>query len=507
MQPSKRIIVNTAAQYTRSIFNMVLGLISTRVILKTLGVDDFGIYSVVAGAVSLLSFITNALVVTTQRYLSVTQGEKNAEKSKTVFNNCLVLHLFIGLLIVTIMEILYPFLMNGFLNIPEVRLSSAKALYHTIVCVMWLTLVTSPFRAVIVSHENIVYISIIEVLDATFKLLIAFALYFINADKLFIYGVLLVGIQLFNLLALSIYAYSKFPECIMPRKDLVDTKYMKEIFSFAGWTMYNIGCNFGRTQGIAIALNKAYTTAINAAYGLGFQVSGGLSALSQSLANAINPQLMKAEGAGNRNKMLRLAEVESKFSFLFMAALSIPALFEIETLLQLWLGRVPEHSALFCRMVIMAALCDMLTFGLGSANKAIGDIRNYTLLIYTIKLSTLFVVILLLFARCPLYSIAIAYVVIEFISSIIRINFLKHTAGLNVRRFVRNVIFKEIIPICILVLACYCSIWFISWKYRFIITFIGPIILFLASIYFWGLCPDEKQVISNYLLKLRVQKK
>lgn len=173
MQVSNRIILNTIALYTRSIFNMVLALISTRVVLRTLGVDDYGIYSVVAGAVALLSFISNALVITTQRFLSVTQGEGNDEKLKRVFNTSLFLHFFIGLGIVAIMEALFPFLMNGFLNIPDARLFSAKVLYHTIVCVMYLALVTSPFRAAIVSHENIVYISVIEILDAVFKLLIA----------------------------------------------------------------------------------------------------------------------------------------------------------------------------------------------------------------------------------------------------------------------------------------------------------------------------------------------
>ena len=265
MEASKRIIINSIAQYTRSILNMVLALIATRVILKSLGVDDYGIYSVIAGAVSLLTFITSALVVTTQRFLSVTQGEQNVEKSKIVFNTSVILHFLVGIGIVVCLELLYPFLMNGFLNIPEQRLFSARVLYHTIACVMFLTLITSPFRAVIVSHENIVYISIIEVADAVFKLLIAISLNFVSSDKLIIYGVLLIGIQVFNFFALSIFAYRRYPECIRPSVTLVDKGYLKGLFSFAGWTMYNIGCNYGRTQGIAIALNKAYTTAMNTA--------------------------------------------------------------------------------------------------------------------------------------------------------------------------------------------------------------------------------------------------
>ena len=499
MEASKRIFVNSIAQYTRSILNMVLALVATRIILRTLGVDDYGIYSVVAGVVSLLTFITSALVVTTQRFLSVTQGENNIKKSKIVFNTSVVLHFFVGLGFVACLEILYLFLMNGFLNIPESRLFSAKLLYHAIVCVMFLTLITSPFRAVIVSHENIVYISIIEVADAVLKLLIAIALNFVSSDKLIVYGVLLIGIQVFNLFALFLFAYKRFPECILPTFSLVNRGYLISLFSFAGWTMYNIGCNYGRTQGIAIALNKAFSTAINTAYGLGFQVSGALSALSQSIANAINPQLMKAEGAGNRQRMLRFAEIESKFSFYMMAALSVPTIFEIERLLEIWLGEVPEYAPLFCRMVIVASLCDMTTFGLGPANQAVGNIRNYTLLIFTTKLMTLPIVIVALLLHCPIYYVAVAYVVIELLGSLLRIPFLKKTAGLNVTQFWQKVFAKELVPLIVLVVTCALCIFFVKWNNRFFITFFVSIILYIISIYFLGLCKDEKEFLSVFL--------
>lgn len=503
MENSKRIIYNTAAQYTRSILNMVLALISTRVILKTLGVEDYGIYSVVAGAVSLLSFITNALVITTQRYLSVAQGEHNLNKSKVVFNTSLILHLLVGLAVIAFMELLYPFLMNGFLNIPASRLLSAKVLYHTIVIVMFLTFITSPFRAVIVSHENIIYISIIEILDAVFKLLISMSLIFFHSDKLIVYGIFLIGIQVFNFLALSIYAIRNFKECIRPNLSLVDKGYMKGLFSFAGWTMYNIGCNYGRVQGIAFAVNKFFGAAVNAAYGLGFQVSGALSALSQSLANAINPQLMKAEGSGNRDKMLRFAEIESKFSLLMMAAFSIPTLFEMERILQLWLDVVPQYAALFCRMVILAALCDMLTFGLGSANQAVGNIRNYTLLIFTIKLLTLPLVILLLALHFPMYSIAIVYILLELISSLIRIPFLKKTAGMSVSRFARNVFQKELLPLLVIICVCLICVKLISWDYRFLLTYSISILSFLVVVYLFGLCDDEKVILVTFFSKIK----
>ena len=162
MQNSKKILINTSAQYIRALLNIILSFIATRVILNVLGVNDYGIYTLIAGVVSILSFLTSSLVITTQRYLSVTQGEKNLLKSKKIFNNSLILHLIISICVILILEAIYPLLFNGGLNIAEARIQAAKSLYHIVALILFFTFITSPFRAVLVSHENIVYISAIE---------------------------------------------------------------------------------------------------------------------------------------------------------------------------------------------------------------------------------------------------------------------------------------------------------------------------------------------------------
>lgn len=503
MQPSKRIIINTIAQYVRSIFGMVLSLIATRIILKSLGVDDYGIYSIIAGVVSLLSFITNALAVSTQRYLSVSQGYADMDEGNRIFNTSVILHLGVGVIIVLCLELLFPILMNGFLNIPDNRLEAAKVLYHLVVGILLSTLISSPYRAAIIAHENIVYISVIEVADAVFKLLIAISLVYICYDKLIVYGILLLGIQVFNFVALSSFAQIKYKECRFPSLKSVDGKYMKSMFSFAGWTMYNIGCNYGRTQGVAVALNKALGTAVNAAYGLAFQVSGALSSLAQSLSNAINPQLMRAEGEGDRTRMMRFAEIQSKFSFLMMAVLSIPAIFEMNSILSLWLGEVPMYSVLFCRMVIIAALCDLLTLGLGSANQAIGQIRNYTLVISTIKLSTFMFAALFLYLKLNILYVAISYVFIEALSAIIRIPFLKITADLDAKQFIYNVFYKELIPVLVLISSSALIVYCFDFKYRFLVTFSFSFICFCISFIWFGLCEDEKSILNRVINKIK----
>ena len=169
----------------------------------------------------------------------------------------------------------------------------------------------------------------------------------------------------------------------------------------------------GRTQGIAILINHFFGAAVNAAYGLGFQIAGYVNFMSESLMNAIRPQIVRAEGEGNRERMLWLSEIASKFSFYLLSCLAIPCIFEMETLLTLWLGKVPEYAVLFCRMVLIASIVDSLTCGLGMANQAIGNIKQYSLAVNSVKLITLPVAFICVKIGASIYWIAISYVIFE----------------------------------------------------------------------------------------------
>lgn len=503
MQNSSRIIVNTIAQYSRSIVNMIINLIATRVILVALGFSDYGIYSLISGVVAFLTFINNALAVTTQRYLSIAQGHQNPDEPAVVFKNSLFLHLIVAIFLVAGLELLFPLLFDGFLNIPPERLDASKALYHIIAIVLCISVVSSPYKAAIIAHENIVFISVVEVLDAAIKLASAYALSMVSIDKLVAYGLFLLFIQVFNLAALAIYAAIKYRECAWSFHFKINKGYIKDFFSFAGWTFYSIGSVYGRSQGLAVVINKFMGTIVNASYGLALQISGALNTLSQSLLNAVNPQLMKSEGQGNRTKMLRFAEIESKISLLVFSAVSIPILFEMPKLLELWLKEVPEFSVFFCRMVIIASIFDMITVGLGSANQAVGKIRNYTLIIYTIKLMTVPISFICLKLVDNVVIVGVAYVLLELISALIRIPLLKRSANMNVGSFIRNVIVKSIIPLAVLVLACFVITSITESNFRFLLTFTIPVVFFFVCIYFWGLCEDEKAIVEDIVNKIK----
>lgn len=501
MNSAKRIVVNTAAQYVKTAINIVLSLYSTRLVLECLGVEDYGIYTLIAGIVSLLSFAVNALVTTTQRYMSFHAGKGNVDVQKDIFNNSLFIHIFLGVFVAICIELAGLFVFNGFVNIAEDRIYAAKVVYHYVTIMIVLSFFTAPYRAALVAHENIVYISIIDIIDGILKVVIAILISTSNGDRLITYATLLMSINMFNFLAFAIYSYIRFDECIAPKISRFNILYVKDIASFAGWTIYSIGCIVGRTQGISIIINKCFGVVVNAAYGVALQVNSAVMFLSNSILNSMNPQIMKAEGMGNREKMLRLAESESKFSFLILGAAVIPCIFEMESILSLWLKDVPEYSVHFCRLFLLASLIDQLTIGLGSANQAIGNIKLYSLVINTIKLVTIPVVLFCLYMSNNVHVVMGCFVLFEFICAICRLPFLKKTAGISITNYVIRVFAKEIIPIITITLSCYLITKYCFIPLRFLLTFSISIILYIASILMFGLNNDERTIINSLINK------
>lgn len=503
MRNSSRVILNTGAQYTKTIVNVILSLYSTRIILGALGVDDYGIYSLVAGVVALLSFIVNAMVVTTQRFISFNFGKGGNDTIKKIFATSISLHLIIGLLAGMLLEFVGIYLFNGYLNIVPEKIALAYHIYHVMVVILIITFLTSPFRALLIAHENIVYLSIIDVIDGLFKLLFALYLTYVTNDRLITYVSLLIILAAFNFIVLSIYDFWKYEECVFPTKTQFSYSYIRELSSFAGWTIYSVGCIAGRTQGVAVIINRFFGVTLNAAFGLALQVNGAFLFLSQSLMNALNPQIVKSEGSGNRQKMLRLSEIESKFAFFILSMVAIPCIFEMPTILTMWLKDVPANTVYFCDFIILASMVDQLTVGLGTANQATGKIMMYSLFVNTVKLSTVAVVGLLLLAGGGIYVVMPCYVAVELLCSVIRLFFLKRSAGLDIREFCSNVFLKEIIPVSLIIISCYIIVLFVSAWYRFLLTFLISGLVYSVSIYYFGLCTDEKGIVSGFINKLK----
>lgn len=500
MTNSQRIIVNTLAQYTRTIINVCLSLYATRLILSALGQNDYGVYMLVAGVIAMLSFVTNALITTTQRYLSVYHGKNDTKGIYQLFGNSMLLHLFIGGALACVLGILGKWITYDFLNIEAGREVAALWVYYAAIAMLFLSFITAPIRALFIARENIVYISIVDVLDGMLKLIIAISLTRITYDRLITYAGLLTGINVFNLLMFAVYAMIKFPEFHWARLKELDKQMLKELSSFAGWTTYSAGCIIVRNQGIAVVLNSFFGTIINSAYGIAQQVLGAVQFISSSIINAMNPQIMKAEGANDRKRMIRLSEYASKYSFLLLSLVAIPIIAEMDIILQVWLKDVPEHTSMFCRFMLIASLCDQLSIGLTSANQAIGKIRTYSLVFYTLKLLVILAGWICLYSRMPIISVMWCYVCIELLTSLLRLPLMKWIADINMLPFCKHVFGRIILPCLSMILVCWTITRFVDLSYRIFITVGASIVVGLIMIWLTSLNKQEKDILRHTIM-------
>ena len=498
MTASQRIVVNTAAQYTRTIINVCLSLFSTRLILAALGQADFGIFSLVAGVISMLSFITNALAGVPQRFLSLYHGAQQTDKLSATFANCMLLHIFIGAALLVILAAVYYPVVYHLLNIEPDRLTAGVWVYFSACFVLLLTFVTAPIRALFIARENIVYTSVVEILDGVFKLLIAILLTVVLGDKLIIYSVLLIGISLFNLCAYLFYALRHYEESRVSLLRKPDLPFIKEIFRFAAWNIYASGCIIIRGQGLAVIFNRFYGVIVNAAYGIAQQVTGATNFLAYSILNAMSPQIIKAEGANDRKKEFLLSAYASKYGVLLQGIVLIPIVFELPAILKLWLGSVPEYSVLFCEFMLIASVIDQLTIGLTAANQAVGKLRIWNLTVNTSKLLALPVGWLCLHFGMPMVSMLWAFIIFELVSSFLRIPIMHIAGGMEIGPFIKTAILPILLPMAINVGVCYAMTHYLHIgddAYRFFITGIVAVVITCLSIYLFATSSWERKTL------------
>ena len=490
MDAKKRMVVNTIAQYLRSVINTLLSLLSTRIIMQALGVYDFGIYAVIGGVVALIGFINNALSITTQRYISYYFNKK--DKAMLIFKNSMFIHLVLSVLLLFLLVAFTEPVINGILEIDASRLDAAKAVYIIVSVILTIGILTSPFRAMLIAHENIVYMSIIDVCDGVLKLLFAIMLLYVPFDKLIMYGFIMLFMQSFNLIAFAGYSLYNYQECsIKIHKNDLNRNDIKKLTGFMGWTTYSMGVIVGRNQGIAILINNFFGVIANTAYGIANQVYASVAFIATSVLNAMNPQIMKAEGEGKREKMLHLATLESKYSTALLLLFFIPVIFEMEALLNLWLPEVPENAVMFCQMILIAFICDQLTYGLNTANQATGHIHNYIILIYTPKLILIAVILVCLLIGGTAFHVMLLYLLFEILSAILRIPYLHYTCGLNVVEYIKNV-FVRLSPLVIFEgLVSWEIIRLVDIPFRFVLT--GCVAVLAGIVASWTMVLDAKE--------------
>jgi O-antigen/teichoic acid export membrane protein len=312
---------------------------------------------------------------------------------------------------------------------------------------------------------------------------------------------MIAGISVVVFFLYALIALYKYQECTISKSKEYDWSLIKEIGSFAGWNLFGAACSVGRSQGLGVILNLFFGAIINAAYGIANQVGGQLNYFSATMLRALNPQIMKSEGANDRQRMLRLSIMASKFGFFLMAFIAIPCIYEMPSILNFWLKEVPEFTVMLCNLTLIAIMINQLTIGLQSAFQATGRIKEYQIIVGSTLLFNLPVAYFMLKFELPIYSVLISYIFFEIVSTFLRIFLLKKIAGLSVDEFIHKVIYKTLFPTLTIILTGYLITKYIQIDFRFLYTISISAILFTISIFFTGLCDDEKEMLFNLIKK------
>lgn len=503
---ANRVIKNTGYLYAKMGITMFVSLYTTRLILNSLGASDFGIFNIVGGAIAMLGFLNAAMANATQRFMSYSEGEGDREKQKSIFNVSLILHLGISLVVGFALLIAGYFFFNGILNIPADRIFAAKVVYGSLIVSTIFTVMTAPYDATMNAHENMRYYAIVGIFESFLKLAVAFICVYTTFDKLIVYGSLMACIPLITLTIMRIYCHKHYAECIIAPRIYWKKELMKEMGTFAGWNfMLTISASLS-FYGNGIVLNHFFGTIINAAQGVANQLNGQLMAFSNNMLKAVNPIIVKNEGGGKREQMLKASCLSCKYSFFLLAFFSIPFVLEAPYILKIWLHNIPEWTILFFRLGIVKSLLDQLLIVLQNAINAEGRIKNYSILrciSYFLPIPLL--IVAFSYRADPYWMYIIWLFCWDILGGGIVLYYCKRNCGLSMRYYV-----CQVVKPCLLLFLCTSfisaiPIYVISMESSFTRLMLCcslSVSSFFLSFYLFGIGKNEKMVLWHILKKV-----
>ena len=456
---NRRLAKNTLAMYIRMLFLMFIGFYTSRVVLKALGADDFGIYNLVGGVVVLFTFINSAMTTATQRHLSYEYGAEGGDVSR-VFSACLNIHLILAAITLVLSETIGLWFVNTKLNFPEGRMWAVNWVYQFTIIACIFNIVRVPYNALIIANERMTFYAYVGIIEGILKLAIAFLLAVSPLDKLVFYALLITVVV--GIVTAIFYLYCKNKLEGGTYVKVRDKALYSKLLGFSGWTVFGSFANLARSQGLSFLINMFYGVALNAALGLANQVNSALSQFVYGFQQAFSPQLTKLEASSDKAQQQTLIDRTSKFSFFILLVLSIPVLYNLHYLLGVWLGDYPEYTYEFCYWIVIATLIDSISGPLWVSIFATGEIKSYQ-----IAISILLLMNLPLAYLCgklgwkPQYMF-VCQALINLLAVAVRLFYLKRTTTFSIQQFARDVLLPIFLVALLLVPLVYTFYKYIS---------------------------------------------
>lgn len=493
---NNRIAKNTFFLYFRTILIMVVTLFTSRVVLNTLGVEDYGVYNAVGGVVSMFAVLSGAMTNAISRYITYSIGKGDKKQLNVVFCTSVNIQILLAIVIFILCEILGIWFLNYKMNIPDSRMVAANWVLHFSLLTFVVNLISVPYNACIIAHEHMNAYAYISIFDAILKLSVAYMLIISPFDKLSTYAVLLFIAALGTRILYGYYCKKHFEES---QYHLIYEKGLfKEMLGFAGWNFFGNATSVLNTQGVNLLINVFFGVVANSARGIASQVDSAVHQFVVTFSTAVNPQITKSYAQGDYQRMNYLVCKGAKFAFFLLLIFAIPLIFEADTILKLWLGVVPKDAALFMRLALMGAMINVLGNSGYTACLATGKIKKYSIVVALVGSLNFILTWIAYKLGASIESTYVIYIIVYAILQTVRLFLMKEMLDFPISMFVKEVLAKLILPtvvsLSLPITLCYyieSSIW------RTIYLCVLSVLWTGASIFFLGLTKGERKTITQ----------
>ncbi len=479
------------------LLSTVVSLYTSRVVLQTLGVEDFGIYGVVGGIVAMFSFLNSTMAGATSRFLTFEMGKGDKERLKDTFSSALIIHIGIALLVLILAETVGLWFLNNKLVIPEGRMGAAHWVFQFSVLGMFVGFTQVPYNATIIAHEKMDIYAYIELLHVFLKLGIVYLLIIGNFDKLILYALLTLVVNVIIAMIYRIYCIRHYEESKF--KWNWDKEIMKPMFRYSGWEILgHFGFTF-RTQGINMVLNMFFGAAINAAANLATTVQNVLMMFTNNVTIAVKPQIIKRYASGQLNEMSNLIYTSIKLNLFIVLIVSIPAICCMDYILTLWLKNLPEYCAVLCKIMLYSNIISAISHIVYAGIQATGDLKITSILRNILYISTPIVTyIIFKFAEVPptlAYIVILASQVLLAITDILILNCKIETTNL---KYIFSILIKISFSVMVILFANHYIKNLVNNQLLELVTILfTTIVILLIEFYIIVLNKREKELICK----------
>lgn len=484
---NKRIAKNTLYLYGRMFITMLVGLYTSRVVLNTLGVSDYGVYNVMGGIIGMLSYVNQLLSGATSRFLTMDLGRSDMKSLKQTFSMSNTLSFAAVIIILLLGETIGLWFVNAKLNIDPMRMGAANWVYQCALASCALSVLQTPYTASIIAHEKMDIYAYLSIFDVAMKLMVAFMLTWFDYDKLKLYALLMIAVNLLNFIIYRVICTKKFEECHFTF-EFDKTKFM-DMMGYSGWNMVGAFANVLNSYGLNILLNIFFGTVVNAARGIALQISNIVQQFYSNFQTASRPQIMKYYAQGDVQGMSNLICNTSKYCAFLLMCLVVPIIFNVDDFLMIWLGQKPEYTAWFCRIILLQIMFLAIDLPVGMGIHAIGKMKLPNITSAILNLSVFPITYLAFkFGSGPIWGYCVYLAITPFIL-LADLLILRKYCGFSIRRFVYSVL----VPVSLIALLssilsyAFVSIIAIDGLLGFVIKCFLSLFATVLSVYYLGL--------------------